>query len=511
MRLKKFVLVLLYFLMILACLMIAVFIRKIAGPEENLREEDFQKSEGKNETDGQEKETPSQKKPEALIKDENQPEEWTDIPDEKGYIRQYGQTEAAEDLTDWEEAYSPPVLMMASDIHYISAAAHDDGEAFKKMVREDDGKISMYSDVLTDVLVEEVLAAAPSALVLTGDITLNGERENHLRLAEKLRRVKEAGILVLVIPGNHDINNQNAAEYFGEEKKTAEYLKTGKEFLDIYHEFGYDQAFSRDSASLSYFCELDKTHWMLMLDTCQYEDYNHVNGSLRPETLEWIEEYLIQAEKQGIQVLPVGHHNLLSESRVYTTDCTMENHLDIIRLFEKYRLPLYVSGHLHAQRIKKHRAEPGVEEENYGIWEIVLSPYSIPPCQYECLSWREDGSMEFYTRQADVEGFAEENGSEDEQLLHFRRYGPAFVKEIVEGQVKKTIRAVPEDLKCEMAGLYGEIYYDYCAGNFMDRREFCSARARRLWERTNPDNGYMKDMDQMLADAGTDMHEWQEP
>ena len=68
-----------------------------------------------------------------------------------------------------------------------------------------------------------------------------------------------------------------------------------------------------------------------------------------------------------------------------------------------------------------------------------------------------------------MEAYAAEKGSTDEKLLHFCRYGPEFVKEIVKGQVKKTIRAIPEELKNEMAGMYGDIYYDYCAGNFMDR------------------------------------------
>ena len=62
-----------------------------------------------------------------------------------------------------------------------------------------------------------------------------------------------------------------------------------------------------------------------------------------------------------------------------------------------------------------------------------------------------------------------------------------------------------------MAGMYGDIYYDYCAGNFMDRGERFSTRACRLWERLDPGNGYMKDMEQMLADAREAMHEWREP
>lgn len=516
MRLRKYIPVLIYFLLLLGCLGIVVLTGRLAGREENVGEEDIWETGEAKETgempaeDAEEPDSSGEKPQKPSLGEDEETGKQYISGDRKRHKRD--EVEKTEEETEaWEEPYEPLVLMMASDLHHISGESHDEGEAFWKMVQEDDGKVSMYSDVLIDVLAEEAIATRPSALVLTGDITLNGERKNHLSLAGKLRRVKEAGIPVLVIPGNHDIKNRNGAVYFGKEREETEYLETGQDFFNIYHEFGYDQAFRRDSESLSYFYELDESHWMLMLDTCQYEDYNHVNGRLKPETMEWMEEYLIQAEEQGIQVLPVGHHNLLSESRLYTVECTMENHMDIIRLFEKYELPLYVSGHLHAQRIKKHKAEPGVAEESYGISEIVLSPYSIPPCQYGLLSWPEDGRMEFVTRQADVEGYAEKIGSTDERLWHFGQYGREFVKEVIEEQVKKTIHGMPKDLKSEMADLYGDLYFDYCAGNSMDQKDKYSTRAYALWERADPDNGYRKDMKQILEDTKQEMHSWREP
>lgn len=71
----------------------------------------------------------------------------------------------------------------------------------------------------------------------------------------------------------------------------------GEEFLNIYSSFGYEQAFSRDETSLSYMYALDDTHWAMMLDTCQYEPVNRVNGRVKPETLAWIEEQLEYAEE----------------------------------------------------------------------------------------------------------------------------------------------------------------------------------------------------------------------
>ncbi|MGL5434770.1 MAG: metallophosphoesterase [Lachnospiraceae bacterium] len=439
----------------------------------------------------------------------------TDIAWEDAYHYWYYEApkeeeEEEEEPEPEEIPYEPPRLMLASDLHYMSETTHDDGKAFQKMEAEDDGKINRYSDIMIDTLLDEALRTAPTALVLPGDITLNGETENHIRLAEKLARVQEAGIQVLVIPGNHDINNKyHAATYFGDLKEQAEYIETAEEFAEIYHAYGYDQAINRDEASLSYVYPLDEFHWIIMIDSCQYEDYNHVNGRLKPATLAWLEVHLQVAKEHGITVLPVAHHNLLSQSRLYTTECTLENNQDVIALLEEYEVPLYFSGHLHAQRIKKHKSEPGVPDDAYGITEIVLSPYPLAPNQYGCLAWDLDGNMTFETRQADVEAYARSIGSEDENLLNFHTFGVNFLKQVIMGQVMETIDSIPDYLKEEMAQLYADLYFDYCAGNRMSWDVVKATRSYQVWQRVSPNSKYVAEMGQMIEDVKKDLHDWE--
>jgi len=502
MRLKKGIIVFLNLILVIGCLAMVLVLGDLAGDSrENVRDDGKQVtgasqdvSSGKSETDGAGRELTDQETEDRKERERAEAERqaWLDayhkwrLENQK----QQGQGEETEQAEEKEEPYVPPTLMLTSDLHYMSSTTHDDGTAFQQMLANDDGKVSQYSDMIVDTLLEETVRMKPSALLLTGDITLNGERENHQKLAEKLRRVQEMGIPVLVIPGNHDIQNRNAAVYFGTERKEAEYLKSGEEFYEIYREFGFDQAISRDKDSLSYLYALDEKHWLLLLDTCQYEDYNHVNGKIRPGTLLWMEEHLSQAKEQGIQVTVAAHHNLLSESRLYTTECTLENHQQVIELLERYEIPLYISGHLHAQRIKKHQAEPGVPPDCYGITEIVLSSYSLPPCQYGVLAWDEKDNMTFDTRKAPVEDFSE------------------FLKTTIRNQVQKKIQGVPDDLKEQMADLYAELYFDYCAGNRMSWDMVDTTKAYKLWERVAPDSRHVAEMGQMIADVRDHQHDW---
>ena len=407
-----------------------------------------------------------------------------------------------------EKPYEPPTLMLASDLHYMSSTTHDDGKAFRSMVEHDDGKLDQYSDEMLDTLVETAIENHPTALALTGDITLNGERINHELLAEKLQKVQDAGIPVLVIPGNHDIRNQNAATYFGEKREEAEYLETGDDFYEIYHRFGYDQSPNRDMASLSYVYPLDAKHWLLMMDSCIYDDGNHVEGRISEATLKWLEVHLRVAKEHDIQVIVLAHHNLLQESRLFTTQCEMENGPEVTALLEAYQVPLYISGHLHVQRIREHVTGPGLEDAQNGIHEIVLSPYSFPGNQYGMLSWDLDDTMTFETRHADVAAWAKAQGSNNPELLNFADWSLQYGKSVIREQVKQTITLVPDDLKEKMASLYADLYFPYCLGEAVPWSDAKQTSAYILWQRVDPKGKKFKEMQSMAEDSRVARQSW---
>ena len=53
-------------------------------------------------------------------------------------------------------------------------------------------------------LAANMLGLDNAALILSGDLSFNGEKTSHEELAGKLFKLQEQGIPVLVLPGNHD-------------------------------------------------------------------------------------------------------------------------------------------------------------------------------------------------------------------------------------------------------------------------------------------------------------------
>ena len=83
---------------------------------------------------------------------------------------------------------SPLRLVVATDLHFLPRSLVRDGAAFTDAYAAGDGKQINYIPELTDALVAELLADPPAALLLTGDLTLNGEREGHRELARRDRK-----------------------------------------------------------------------------------------------------------------------------------------------------------------------------------------------------------------------------------------------------------------------------------------------------------------------------------
>ena len=489
---------------LLACLGVLFVLVRLTEPEDNRRGGGTgQETTRETENRETEAETAAEKETESSGEEENEGES-----QEEHFSKGYGYAGWETVLEDlWtppqEEPYVPPTVVLATDLHYQSHQADDGGQAFRTFVDTCDGKVVEYLPELLEAFLDEVIEKEPDALVLSGDSTMNGEALNHQELSQRLERVQDAGIQVLVIPGNHDINNTNAAVYLGAEKTQVPSV-TGPEFLELYHDYGYDQAFSRDETSLSYAYALDEKNWLLMLDSAQYDPVNRVEGRIRDTTLEWMEGILKEAEEKGIFVLPIAHHNLLSQSRMYTTQCTMENHLQVIDLLEKYGCPLFLSGHLHVQRIHQYRSEPGIPQEKAGIREIVTDALSIPPCQYGLLEWKEDGSLEYSTSAVNVSAWAVKTGNENPDLLNFEDWSYRYIRELISSQIASSIRNLGEEITWSMAGTYASVYMDYYAGRAIDKEAVRSARGYRWWQRNLPDSPMLREMEAMMADSDRD-------
>ena len=346
-------------------------------------------------------------------------------------------------------------IIIATDIHYLARDLTDMQKSYEYTADHGDGKVMKYIWEITDAFVEEVKAEKPDVVILEGDLTYNGERESHIEFAGKLESIEEAGIPVIVIPGNHDINNPKACRFEGESLISTESI-TPQEFEEIYDEFGYSEAVSRDPASLSYIYQINDKTRALMLDSCQYDPKNLVGGMIKDDTYSWIEEQMEEAWNLGMNVIPVAHHNLLDESEVYLQDCTIEHSEQLIDQLESWEVPLFLSGHLHVQHYKR-------SHDDSGIYEIVTGSLSTPPCLYGILEYGAKGTFNYHTKSLDMKAWAEKTGNTDKNLLNFSTYGKKYLSKVFYNQAQdefkslNSLHGLTENQKDMMAKVYAEL------------------------------------------------------
>ena len=333
-------------------------------------------------------------------------------------------------------------LIEATDLHYIAPSLTDHGPYFEAMIQNSDGKVMEYIEELTDAFLSEVIERKPDALILSGDLTLNGARLSHEALAGKLRSVYDAGIPVLVIPGNHDLENKDAARFAKDGFSRVESV-TSEKFAEIYADFGPARAMARDGASLSYIAEITPLLRVLMLDVNTAESSNRV----KEETLAWVEAQLRDASAIGAKVIAVSHQNLYQHNVVIHSGYVIENAEELLSLYAEYGVLLNLSGHMHCQHIVK--GDP---------CDIATSSLAVNPCQYGVIDMA-DGTLNYKTTPVDVAAWAQAQGISDPNLLHFPEYAEDFF-------LHSGRSPIPEDIPDaeSLSGFFGELNCRFFAG-----------------------------------------------
>ena len=300
-------------------------------------------------------------------------------------------------------------IAVASDLHYLSPSLTDNGVLFQAVVSGGDGKLMLDVEAVTEAFAEQMIGERPDLLILCGDLSFNGERQSHLDLAAKLKRIEEAGVRVLVLPGNHDLNGA-AARFEGESCEPVDGVDAAA-FREIYADFGYREALSVDELSGSYVFAPCSGLRILMLDTNSYAE------DLFPEeSLSWLEKQMKQARREGAELIAVSHQNLLVHNGLFLFGYQILNAERLETLLYGYGVRLNLSGHMHIQHAAKNK-----------LTEVLTSPLPMPPCRCALVRW-ERGSLVYEARSVDVTAWAASRGLTDEKYRDFEAYSRDFFR-----------------------------------------------------------------------------------
>ena len=309
-------------------------------------------------------------------------------------------------------------IWISSDWHYFSPLLQNGDASFAADVEAADGKLQQYSSEIVTAFAGEVKQAVPDVLIVSGDLTYNGEEKSHQELADIFASIESQGTSVLVIPGNHDLENYLAWGY-GDQGPYDTETVTSSQFARIYTDFGYNDAISRDRESLSYVAEIHEGLRVIMLDVGIREPMMMMGGRITDQTLRWLEKQLKAAQKANAAVIAVSHHNFLQHNTLFDAGYVMVQAEKAVDLFRTYEVALCFSGHMHIQHV--------TATEDGAVTEVLSGSLLVSPSQYGVLDVTNE-AFQYRTETCDVSSWAKAIGSADENLLDFANYSANFYK-----------------------------------------------------------------------------------
>jgi len=276
--------------------------------------------------------------------------------------------------------YPNAEFAVISDLHVYDPSLGTTGSAFEEVLHSD-RKLLLDSIDLLDFAIDDILKSPAQFVLVSGDMTKDGEVINHKLVTNRLSRLTNAGIQVFVVPGNHDINNPDAESYDGDEATPVDNVSP-EEFARLYADYGFSDAIERDSYSLSYVAEPVADLWILAIDSCRYRENQPgkseiVGGSISQDTADWIAGILKRAVDEDKAVIVMMHHGVVEHwegQHKLHPDYLVKDYTHFGEFLASYNVRLAFTGHYHAQDITQ-----GTFGDKY-LYDVETGSLVTAPC-----------------------------------------------------------------------------------------------------------------------------------
>ncbi|MBR1704107.1 MAG: metallophosphoesterase [Clostridia bacterium] len=300
-------------------------------------------------------------------------------------------------------------VMSLSDTHLLLRSMIKNTEDYQHDM-DMDQKVYNESEAVLDAQLRKVRETKPDVLLLSGDLTKDGEYRGHEAIAAKLRALKKdlPSLKVYVANGNHDINNSNAKDFNTPDGKAVPARKTTPEdFRALYADISFEDPSVREvysppagakAGGLSYMARPKKGFTIIVIDSNRYSPDNTETGEAEHDTsgkipedlLQWIKRKISNARKRGDTVIGVQHHNVVAHFTMEPNVMgafLVNDYSHIAKTYADTGLHYLFTGHMHAQDVSFLRTEAGNE-----LYDIETGSSITYPCPLRTVTFQRAGT-----------------------------------------------------------------------------------------------------------------------
>lgn len=272
-------------------------------------------------------------------------------------------------------------IAIMSDLHIVADSYFTEQNISYYANRD---KMEHLSEAITKTIIDDLVGNKRIKTVLIpGDLTEDGDIISHKAAAKIFKRLTDAGKKVFVINGNHD-SPSNLSQI--------PELASAEEFREIYGEFGYNKALTKDDKSLSYVADINDKFRIIAIDNDNYysTDINGYKDEMDERLIEWVKTQLRKAVADGKTPLAMAHKPLVGHMPAVFDALVGEKMISPI--FSELATALadngckYIfTGHMHGQDIAYHTTE-----SQNKIVDIETSSAVYLPVAYRILYFKKN-------------------------------------------------------------------------------------------------------------------------
>ncbi len=236
-------------------------------------------------------------------------------------------------------------------------------------------KMVDYSKLLFDDMITRIKEnIKPELVLITGDLTKDGEQVSHEYVTSKLDELRAIGIKTLVIPGNHDRGSNSDAVYYDGESTTAATVATNEWFATQYANYGYGVSSEREGTTLTYACEPITGLVVIGIDS-------GTDGNVSETTLDWVVEKATAARASGKKVIAMMHHPLMPHFAGvdnFVSTAVVGNYKTVRNTLADAGIRVVFTGHFHTSDI----AKDWNADKSREIYDVNTGSLISYPCDY---------------------------------------------------------------------------------------------------------------------------------
>ena len=287
-------------------------------------------------------------------------------------------------------------ICVISDTHYYPLNYVSDCEDYNTYVGGDP-KMLAESGSIIDSALDMIEKDRPDLVLVSGDLTKDGEKLGHQNMAKKLQKIEdETDAEVFVINGNHDIYNYQDSCTFENGKKEQATTTTPADFKDIYGAFGYNGEYGaqyyeppagKQAGGLSYSVTVGD-YVIIGIDSGRYSpdagtgmDTNeHITaGRIDTSLLPWVEKQVKNAIAKGKTPIGLMHHGLVphfSKEAELLSEYVVDDWQEMATTLADAGMRYIFTGHMHANDIAEYTSVNG--NKIYDLETGSLAAYGSP-------------------------------------------------------------------------------------------------------------------------------------